>query len=361
MSRNKTLFFTTALFFLLLGGSQFIVFAQSKLLTPEENLWLKNRNSTIVVYPEKNYPPFSYQSTSGTPQGLSIDYIELLAEKVGAKIVYLPARPLYQVLSDIKSGKGDVVTSLADTKDREEYLLFTDSYINVPAVIVTRKDYSVKKITTLNDFNGKKVAIAEGHAVEDFIRQNYQRVVIEETTDDEIALQQLVLGEVDAVAIDAATLSFYLSKQALNSVKIVGNTGFEYKLAFGITKDKEILQSILDKGLQQISISDRQIFADKWITLSNVKDDQSLIAKAQDTLGTPLLYALFVIGFIAIIVAISRRRRFPIRSTRKARIIDDLQDKVDQLEESEEALMDEMSEIKELEKKISSKIEEINK
>ena len=61
------------------------VYAQTRdLLTPKEALWLKERNNVIVVYPEQNSPPYSYQSPAGSIQGLSIDYLELIAEKVGA-------------------------------------------------------------------------------------------------------------------------------------------------------------------------------------------------------------------------------------------------------------------------------------
>ena len=362
MINRRVVFLLLFVASLVVGSHFYTVFAQSSLLTPEETLWLKSRKNTIVVYPEKNFPPFSYQSTSGDTQGLSIDYIELLAEKVGATVVYLPSRPLSQILDEVKNGKGDIVTSLADTSEREDYLLFTDSYINVPAVIVTRKDFTTNKNSTLNDFSGKKVVVADGRAIGGFIRQNYPRVVIESVTDDEIALQQVVLGEVDAAAMDVATLSYYLSKQALNSVKIVGNTGFEYKLAFGISKNKPLLQSILDKGLSQISTSDRQLLADKWVSISGAKSDTSLVAKAQDLLGTPMLYALFIVGFIAIVTVVVRRRRSPsFRSFRKSRAIEDLQEKMEELEESDSVLAEEMGQIKELEKKIASKIEEIKK
>ena len=96
-------------FSLVIPLASVFAFGSKEILTPEERLWLQSRNNTIVVYPEKNYPPFSYQSTSGIPQGLSIDYIELIAEKIGAQIKYLQAKPRTQIIDDLAHSKGDVI------------------------------------------------------------------------------------------------------------------------------------------------------------------------------------------------------------------------------------------------------------
>jgi ABC-type amino acid transport substrate-binding protein len=330
------------------------------LLTPEENLWLKSRNSTIVVYPEQNNPPYSYQNVSGNPQGLSIDYLELIAQKIGAKISYLTPRSHVQMLADIQNGKGDVVATLTPDSDREAYLLFTESYITVPAVIVVRKDIDSRMGLTLNDFNGKRVAVIASSALESYVHINYPRAVIEETTDDEVALQQVVLGEVDAAVMDVASLSYYLSKQVLSSVKIVGNTTFEYNPAFAVPKDKAILQGILEKGLSQVSTSDRAMLTEKWITVpGDQKNNNSFFIKIQNSLGFVTLAILFIAGTITIILVITRHRHSPLRYLRKKHAVDALKDEVAELEDASKSLIDELDSIKEMEKDIQSKIKEI--
>ncbi|MEK7585893.1 MAG: transporter substrate-binding domain-containing protein [Patescibacteria group bacterium] len=339
-----------------------IVNAESTLLTPEENLWLKSRNNTIVVYPRKNSPPFSYENTAGTPQGLSVDYIELIAQKVGAKVEYLQSRPLSQILDDVKQGKGDVIASITDTKDREEYLYFTDNFVAVPAVIVVRKDYDNGNMRNINDLVGKKVAIIDKSALEEFVRKNNPRIIIESMTDDEISLQQVVLGEVDAAVMDIASLSFYLSKQVLNAVKVSGNIGYEYKLSFGIPKDKEILQSILDKGLQQISTNDRQILNDKWITVPGMENngDPSTLAKVQDFLGPGTIYILFTLGVAAIVIAILQRRRYPFPHLGRRGGISELKEEIAELEDASQGLVEELHNIKTLEENIQNRIKNID-
>ncbi len=356
LKRALLIFFTLLILF---TGT--VANAESTLLTPEENLWLKSRNNTIVVYPEKNFPPYSYDSSSRTPQGLSIDYIELIAQKVGAKVEYLQSRSFSQILEDIKKGKGDVITSITDTKQTEDFLYFTDNYVTVPAIIVVRKDYE-NNLRNLNDLVGKKVAIADGYAVEDFVRKNNPRIIIESMTDDEISLQQVVLGEVDAAIMDIASLSYYLSKQVLSSVKVSGSTGFEYKLSFAVPKDKQILQSILDKGLQQISANDRQIFNDKWIVVPGEqnKNNLSWFEKIQDTLGIGTLYILFTIGIVTIVLILARRRKYPFEYIRKRHGISELKDEIRELEDTSRDLVEELHNIKILEEDIENKIKKID-
>ncbi len=348
--------------FVLISGFPNIINADSDILTPQENLWLKSRNNTIIVYPEKNFPPYSYQNASRTPQGLSIDYIELVAKKVGAKVEYLQARPLYQILDDIKQdGKGDVVTSLSENKERDDFLYFSDTYITSPAVIVVRKDLDKRSDMTLSDLTGKKVAIGDQYAVEDFVRVNNPRVVIDSVTDDELGLQKLVLGEVDAAIIDVTSLSYYLSKQVLNSVRIVGSTGFEYKLSFAVPKDKEILQSIIDKGLQQISTNDRKIITDKWVVIPNKSSSTNpFISYLKQNISTIVLYVLLcAIILMLLIRRTNGTRYFSFRNRTKMDKVNELKQEIIELEDTSKGLMEELNEVKILEENIKEKVKSI--
>ncbi len=339
------------------------LFAQQRdLLSPEESLWLKSRNNTLVVYPAENTPPYSYKNESGNPEGLSIDYLELIAEKIGAKIQYLTPRPESQIMTDIELGKGDVVAVVTPDKDEEQFLVFTENYVTSPAVIVVRKDYNSRAGLTLNDFNGKRVAVVNGSALESYIRTNYPRVVIDEMTDDEISLQQVVLGETDAATMDVASLSYFLSKQILSSVKIAGDTGFEYKPAFGVPKNIEILQSILEKGLSQITTSDRSLLADKWVAVPGQgKQSDSLWVQIGNSFNIATLYVLFGAGIIVIVILLLRRKRSPLSYFKKAEDINELKAEFSGLEKVSDMLTEEIKEVKAEEDRIQGKIESLGK
>ncbi len=333
----------------------------SNILSSEENLWLKSRNNTIIVYPEKNDPPFSYISAGGKIQGLSIDYIELIAEKVGAKIQYLSPQPRNQLLAEFAEGKGDVITGVSPTSEKELHFIFSDSYITVPTVIVVRKDNSHKKILNLPDLNGQRVSVVSDSSLEAYVRENYPRVVIEDVTDDEVSLQQVVLGEVEAGVMDVASLSYYLSKQVLSSVKIAGNVGYDYEPSFGVSKDKAILQSILDKGMLQISISERQALNEKWIKVPGEDPKQStLVATIQDNFSFIVLYVLIGLLIIIVLVLVLRKKTFRTEFFKKAHDISSLKEEMGELEKANDLLLDELKEIKSEEEKLVNKIKALD-
>lgn len=334
--------------------------AREDFLNEEEVLWLDSRNNTIIVYPEKDFPPFSYYSSANSPLGLSIDYLEIVAEKVGAKIQYLPAKSLSQVLEDIKNGKGDVLPSVVESKEKQDFLYFTDNYIDVSSVIVVRKDSKLKGDITLNDLTGQRVAITNGRAVKSFVTENYPRVIIESTTDDQIALQQLVLGEVDAAILDIASLSFYLSKQVLSSVNVVGNAGFSYKLAFGVKKENKILQSILDKALLQVSQNERNILNEKWIVAPE-KIDGDFLTVVNKTLSNDVFQYTFFLLVISIMFFYFKKNKTYKKLFAHKVQVQSIKQEMEKLEEINSMLSEELDQVREDEEELKEKLKSLDK
>jgi hypothetical protein len=72
---------------------------------------------------------------------LAVDYIELVARKVGAQETYLEAKPRSVIVSEIKSGKEGIILALSETDENSNYLYFSEPFITLPAVIVTGSCY----------------------------------------------------------------------------------------------------------------------------------------------------------------------------------------------------------------------------
>lgn len=332
-------------------------FAANLVLTPEESAWLQSRNNTIIVYPEKNYPPFSYISETGVPTGLSIDYIKLIAEKIGARIEYLPARPLSEILKDVTLGKGDVVTSLAPTKEREEFLTFTDIYASASAVVIVRNDYKDREAKSFSDFSGKRVAVGNGYAVTKYIQEEYPQVLIVPVIDDEIGLQKVVLGEVDAAVIDIASLSYFMSQQVLSSMKIIANVGFEYNVAFAVPKNKKILRSILNKGITEITPGERSELNKKWMMQSNKNVAPKESSSFENIFGSStVIFAPIIVALLGCIIYLVRRPKYFLFSKKKSEI-NELKANLHELDEASHRIEEELSIVKAEKEEIEEKLE----
>ena len=107
-------------------------------LTPEEQIWIK-QHPVIRVHNEKDWPPFNYFEY-GTPRGLSIDYMNLVAEKLGIEVEYVSGPSWNEFLEMVKRKELDVMLNIVKTEDRQKYLLYTDPYVKNPNVIVSSQN-----------------------------------------------------------------------------------------------------------------------------------------------------------------------------------------------------------------------------
>ena len=76
-------------------------------LTDKEKTWIKN-NPIIRVHNETDWAPFNFND-NGKPKGLSIDYMNLLASKVGLQVEYISGPTWNGFMEMIKAGELDVM------------------------------------------------------------------------------------------------------------------------------------------------------------------------------------------------------------------------------------------------------------
>lgn len=365
----RNFFYISIVLCLGIFGSRYV---EAAVLSPNQQDWLSKQNNTLIVRPEKSYPPFSFISSGSIkPKGLAVDYLELVARKISAQPTYLEAKSLSTIMKDIQSGKQGIVLALTQTDERENQFYFSEPFVSLPVVIVTRKDFKIgNKELTLGDFSAKQVAITDGYGAMEYVKNNYQKIIIDSVSDDEVALQKVLLGEVDAAIMDVASLSYYTSRDMLSYVTIAGQTGYTYDLSFAVPKNMPELQEILNAGLKEITPSEKSLIADRWITFpENQQNSRGFLSPL--FVGTPLWIGMSVVGGIIIVILlisiiVHTRRHHSLhtaalsRQRKKEQDLQALNGHLEELEEASAVLGENMQEIKSLEKAIQEKIHHIN-
>lgn len=340
-------FYTLLFFIVLIATPLGYIQAKSSILTPEEIEWLESKNNTITVIPERNNPPFAFNDTSWKSQGIFIDYINLVAKKLDVKVDFLMARTRLDVIDALKQGKGDYIGNLGADKAKELSLPHSAPYFNTPVVIVVRNDYVSGTGLTLDDLHNKKVSVLAGSVVELFIKKTHPKIILEEVFDNELVLQKIVLAEVDAAVINLASLSYYMSKQSIKSIKVVGNVpGFDVNLAFTTSNNEPLLNSILEKGLAQITPEEREDILQKWQDTPIKK-----VNKEVNSLPMIVLYTFSIIGIFALIFILVEHKRRPQYISKKGHPSSKLEEDIMLLEDMNKML------IKKLEDDIKEKVQ----
>lgn len=87
--------------------------------------WAEERAPLRIGW--SDYPPFQVKSASGSPQGLDVELVELLAQAAGERLQWL-LRPWARQMSDVAQGELDLVPSATYTPERLAFGDFTQTY-----------------------------------------------------------------------------------------------------------------------------------------------------------------------------------------------------------------------------------------
>ncbi len=235
------------------------VYDKTLIFNKEELNYIKN-HPIIDVGVEEDWPPFDFVENS-VYKGIAKDYLDLIEKKSGLKFRYNYGYSWSELLDLAKNKKIDLLPILFKNKKREEFLEFTQkSYINIRDYL-----YSTKKFASIEKLNGKKIAIPKGYAQEIFIKNNYPDIKIYYVKDILEAMDAVILNKADAFISNIALVQYLIKKHNISGIKAQFLINKQNKLYMATPKDSFILKSIIDKSLNLISTSEKNLIYSKWI------------------------------------------------------------------------------------------------
>ena len=234
-------------------------------LTSEEQAWLK-AHPEITVHNEKEWPPFNYFEY-GSPRGLSIDYMNLLADRIGIKVKYITGPSWGEFLEMLRDKKLDVMLNIVRTPDRLKYVLFTDPYAKNPNTIVSNKE---NVFSSIEELHGHTVAFPKGFFYEEVLKKDYpgiKRLPLKNLAE---CLTAVSLGNADAALGEMIAVQYLMQKNMLANIKIsgavnVGNPDLQ-NLRIGIRQDWPVFRRIIGKAMAAVSLKEMAVLQQRWIT-----------------------------------------------------------------------------------------------
>lgn len=241
--------------------SPWIAALSAALATAAQAQW-PGPSQPVRVAPERDYGPFVFQRDDGAIDGLSIEMLALLQQRIGLTLQMLPARPLNDQLQALRQRDADLVSSLRATPERGAYALFTLPYVSVPAVLVKRAGEAERSLAAMS---GEAIAVGQGYAVEPVMRQRYPRVAWQGVSDDAVALRGLAQRRYAAAVVDAASFAHVSRAQRLEGLEVVGPVDFDYTLSFAVRSDWPELRDALDAAIRALPREQRQAVLRRWL------------------------------------------------------------------------------------------------
>ena len=236
-------------------------------LSSEQQAWL-NQQSNIRIGIMNAWPPMDYVDANNKPQGIGVKFIDALNARFGNRFEIVPG--LWKDnFSAVKEKRLDALMDITPRSDREEFVHFTKPYIEVPHLIYTRKDESAK--LSLADLNGKTVGVEKGFFIVKVLQEKYPKVEVKEYRTTSDALDALSKSEVDAYVGNRAVANFIIENELMSNVIAQGKIKETASInAIGVRKDWPILRDILQKGLDDISATERSQIINPDNKLNNI-------------------------------------------------------------------------------------------
>ena len=242
-------------------------------LSAEEKAWIK-AHPLVSISALSDWPPFESRDADGAYAGISADFVRIVGERAGLKIV-----PVFDTwaahLEGLRLGEMDLAPGTYRTAEREEYLEFTRPFVEMYDVIVTQTPRT--DIMSMADLDGKTVAVENGYGIHELLKAEHPQVsilAVESTLD---ALKAVALGEADAYVGSQVVASHVIEINLLQNVKIAAFADRDPTfLAMAVPKDRPILRDIVDKALASIDADERKAIIGGHVSLGRAAPTRRL-------------------------------------------------------------------------------------
>lgn len=233
-------------------------------LTENEKIWLAE-HTVIKVGMDPDYAPYEWTDKDGNHIGMVVDYMHRLERILGLHFEVVQDKSWSQLLEMAKNRELDMLTSIVKTPERSQYLTFSEPYRDTPTIIIDNGKGTF--IGSLKQLSGKRVSVEKGYFMEEFIKNNYPKIILISSPSTKKALQMVFDGSVDAYVGDANVADYTIKTNNFDTLRFSGQTEYISHQSFGLTKENEVLAHILSKAMATIPKEESDAMFNHWLNI----------------------------------------------------------------------------------------------
>ncbi|MCW8930391.1 MAG: transporter substrate-binding domain-containing protein [Gammaproteobacteria bacterium] len=265
-------------------------------LTIEELRWLE-QHPEIRLGVDTSWPPIEFIDNNGSYQGLSSEFIKVMSRTLQLTMTPIKDQTWPEVMEHAKNKKLDMLPAIMKSDSREDFLNFTQSYLNFPFVIFVRDDETYT--TELSDLYGKRVAVEKAYVTQEYLQRDHPKINLVEVKNTREGLKKVSIGQADAYVGNLTVGSYLITRDGISNIKVGGTTPYTFDLRMGVRKDWPELVSIINKFLNAISTEEKSQIRQKWLSVKYDVNVDNLIVK-QVIIGASILLLLSLIWILYI-------------------------------------------------------------
>ncbi|MFY0731447.1 transporter substrate-binding domain-containing protein [Pseudomonas sp. NFX15] len=245
------------------AGSDILLTDQKLQLTDREERWLTQHPIVRVVVNEA-FAPLTFFDSNGNFRGVTADLLELIRLRTGLRFDIRRSRSDDEMIEQVNDNKADVVAALLPSAQRQVRLNFTRPFLENSYVLLTRK--AADSPTNLEQLQDKRLAIARGNPLLDYLRKTFPRIRLIETADTFSAVELLAEGQAEGAVNSLVIANYFISSRLFEHTMQISTTIGTEQAAFSLAtaRGAKELNAILDKALLSISPEELGIINSRW-------------------------------------------------------------------------------------------------
>ncbi|MCP5371423.1 MAG: transporter substrate-binding domain-containing protein [Hyphomicrobiales bacterium] len=243
-------------------------------LNAMEKAWIKT-HPTVTIGVEGNWPPIDFMDPAGRHAGIAAAFLDLIGKRVGLTFTAVAGPQFKDMLARVRRGDLKAGASITPTEERARDLLFSDPFVQVRKVIVTRQGGAV--MDSPDDLNGRTVAVERGYAVIDVLRRMHPDVRIAEYDNTIQALRAVSFGKADAYVGGHMVADWIMRSEQITNLAFAADAGLpRAPQTFAVHREPEWapLVGILNKALASITGEEREAIMRRWVDIARSQEDQ---------------------------------------------------------------------------------------
>jgi cytidine deaminase len=205
----------------------------------------------IVYAFDREFPPFSMLK-GREPDGFEVDVLKAALKDKGFKITFRPMESWDRAMSELSSGKVNIVSGMTRTELREKLFLFPEA----ATLDVQVKFFVPTKIGTVSPeaMVGKTVTVRKGTLYQTML-EIFGGTKVRPVKTQEEGLRMVWKGEVDAYFGPDRETYYALWKNSIPDIIAVGQPVDRTALYYAVYKGDEDVLAALNAGMREIRLS----------------------------------------------------------------------------------------------------------
>lgn len=223
--------------------------------------------AVVRVHNEIDRPPFNF-NRSGLPQGFSVDYVRLLAEKLGIELKFVQGGDWESSPNLLKDGLLDLLLNVGGSLTETNQFIYTDDYMTPLRGFAVKKDAPFT-IGNTKDLEGKTIAVVKGSWEESYLKERFPELQLYLADTTLSALRAVSSGYAEVAAGVVATFDHIIDEFFFTRLTTFGDSSTIFSetdpIHLGVRKDWPLLASSLSKAMRSVTPQEFRQIKDKWL------------------------------------------------------------------------------------------------